>query len=218
MRFLHCALSLLLCIALAGCRSDITYRVLLVGDSLAVNAQPQISQKLLMSDDAGFALLSNAISATSFSHANSGAQYWIERGGLLLSSAAINGVVVSLGTNDAMANENPDQRISLPAMKAALARFMDLYGAGGRPVFWVVPHSMSPDTRRLEVLATINATAALYPQMRLIDMEAAAAARGVSFASLLQTDGVHYTAQGDALLAEIIHAALAADAHARGLD
>lgn len=211
---------LLVCmfVLLSACRADITYRVLLVGDSLADGAEPAIRRKLIMSDEAGFAMLPNPIPGTGFAHLEIGEQYWMDRGAALFALAPFDGVVVSLGTNDASVNANPEKRASLAYMRSAAARFMAFYGANGRQVFWLLPHTLTPDNYRQEVVAAIQLAAADFPQVHLVDAEAIAAVRGIAFGSLLQPDNVHYNDAGNALLAEVVHTTLVADSRARGLD
>jgi len=209
---------LLILVLLSACRSDITYRVLLVGDSLADFGEPAIRRKLIMSDEAGFKLDPNPIFGTGFAHADIGRQYWLDRGAALFANTQYQAVVVSLGINDATANADPSKRVSAADMQTAAARFIALYGAGGRPIFWLLPHTLSPDNYRQEVVASIRIVSAPYPQVHFIDLEQIAGARGIAFADLLLSDGIHLNDQGNTLLADVVHDMLAADAHARGLD
>jgi lysophospholipase L1-like esterase len=198
----------------------VEYNVLLLGDSLMAGSMVGLSQTLLMSENVGFFVMTNSIGGAAFSHADLGSTYFVARAPQILAKHQVDGVVVSLGTNDAGANRDPSRYVSVSVMRAAMTSFMNAYGC--RPVFWILPHpgrGLGEDSQLSEVMDVIRGTAQRYRNMHLLDFTEFVVAHGHVMDEVLQEPegNVHFNDLGNDLWTQMIHEALVKDARDRHL-
>ncbi|HSB98126.1 MAG TPA: SGNH/GDSL hydrolase family protein [Spongiibacteraceae bacterium] len=185
---------------LSGCRIDVDKSVLLIGDSLMVNALPEISTQVSLSDDAGVLLMVNAIGGTTFSDAETGSLYWVIRAPKILSAHNVDKVFISLGTNDAWLAKSIDLEVSAGAL-------MDAYNSV--QVYWILPYAelktlLPAGNTYADVVAAIRSAAAIRGNVHLLEFDSYVAVHGYSIDDLLLPNDVHFNASGRKLFAQMI--------------
>jgi lysophospholipase L1-like esterase len=204
-------LFLFLCLILASCKVDIDRNILFIGDSLIEQGFPQISKELLMADDHGYFLMTNAIFGTTFSHPDSGFTYNVVRAPQILAHHQADIVLISFGTNDVYQNSIGNV-ISHADMRTAAGAIMDAYA--GRPIVWILPHDrvreIFGNTLYNDVVTAITEAAATRSNVELVDFTAYVISQGKTMNDICIPGDVHFTPPGNQLFAQLIHARLSA--------
>lgn len=199
-----------LLLLLAGCKVDIDRNVLFIGDSLIEQSFPEISRELLLDNDRGYFLMTNAVWGAAFSSDVQWGAYNRARAPRILASHAVDYVVISFGTNDAHLNTDPANRQSQAQMRIAAGALMDAYV--GRPILWILPHDrvreVYGDEIYGEVVAAITEAASTRPNVRLIDFTAYVASKGLSMTAVCLPADYHLNDTGNQLWAQMIHTKL----------
>lgn len=201
-----------LLLLLAGCKVDIDRNVLFIGDSLIEQSFPEISRELLLADDHGYFLMTNAIGGSAFSRAERGGPYYRVRAVQILEKHRVDIVVISFGANDTYLNAEYPTRPTPEEMLTAAGALMDAYA--GKPIIWILPHDRVREIYGTgvysEVISVITEAASTRPNVKLVDFTAFITGRGLTMADVCLPNDMHFSRDGAYLFAKMIHAELSA--------
>jgi lysophospholipase L1-like esterase len=188
---------LLLCWLISGCNPTVRGNVLHMGDSLMAGSVIHIQQVETWSTQ-GVLPMFNAIVTTGLKDND----YWVPRIENISGAVRLDIIFVSLGGNDAMA----DEFVGAESIADSIDDLMNAIDPE-TVVYWIPPHNAVGGSRDI-VYDEIVYAAARWQNMNVLDFDEWVTYSGLEMPQMLRADGIHLSGSGNKAWANMIQTAI----------